>query len=103
MIVMVIWATPRVQDVVTVELTQGATIADAVRRSGLIAQYGLDAATLRFARFGARAAAEARLADGDRVEITRVLLADPKAARAKRAHTTPAAANAQRTRRGRAD
>ena len=52
--VTVVWATPHLQDVVAVELTPGATIADAVRRSGLIAQYGLDPATLRFARYGVR-------------------------------------------------
>ena len=85
MIVTVVWATPRLQDVVAVELMHGATIADAVHRSGLIAQYGLDPTTLGFARFGARAGAQACLADGDRVEITRVLLADSKAARARRA------------------
>jgi uncharacterized protein len=83
--VTVVWATPHLQDVVTVELAPGATVAEAVRRSGFIAHYALDPATLRFARHGARAAADARLADGDRVEITRALLLDPKVARARRA------------------
>jgi putative ubiquitin-RnfH superfamily antitoxin RatB of RatAB toxin-antitoxin module len=83
--VTVVWATPHLQDVVTIELAPGATIADAVRCSGFIAQYALDPATLRFARHGARAAADASLADGDRVEITRPLLVDPKVARVRRA------------------
>ena len=83
--VTVIWAMPHLQDVVNIELAAGATIADAVRCSGFIAQYGLDPATLRFARHGARAAADACLADGDRVEITRALLVDPKVARVRRA------------------
>jgi len=83
--VTVVWATPHLQDVVTIELASGATIADAVRCSGFIAQYALDPATLRFARHGARAAADAGLADGDRVEITRALLVDPKVARVRRA------------------
>jgi putative ubiquitin-RnfH superfamily antitoxin RatB of RatAB toxin-antitoxin module len=83
--VTVVWATPHLQDVVTIELAPGATVADAVRRSGFIAQHGLDPATLRFARHGARAAADACLADGDRVEITRALLVDPKVARVRRA------------------
>ena len=81
----VVWATPHLQDVVTIELAPGATIADAVRCSGFIAQYGLDPATLRFARHGVRAAADACLADGDRVEITRALRVDPKVARVRRA------------------
>jgi hypothetical protein len=83
--VTVVWATPHLQDVVAVELTPGATIADAVRRSGLVAQYGLDPTTLRFARYGVRAAADACLAEGDRVEIARALLVDPKVAWARRA------------------
>jgi putative ubiquitin-RnfH superfamily antitoxin RatB of RatAB toxin-antitoxin module len=83
--VTVVWATPHLQDVVAVELTLGATIADAVRRSGLVAQYGLDPATLRFARYGVRAVADACLGDGDRVEITRALLVEPKVARVRRA------------------
>jgi putative ubiquitin-RnfH superfamily antitoxin RatB of RatAB toxin-antitoxin module len=95
LIVTVVWATPRVQDAVAVELTPGATIADAVRRSGFVAQYGLDPATLGFARFGVRAGADAQLADGDRVEITRVLRSDPKAARARRARPKPPAAMAR--------
>jgi len=83
--VTVVWATPHLQDIVAVELTPGATIADAVRCSGFLAQYELDPATLRFARYGVRAAADACLADSDRVEITRALLVDPKVARARRA------------------
>jgi hypothetical protein len=83
--VTVVWATPHLQDVVAVELTPGATIVDAVRRSGLVAQYGLDPTTLRCARYGVRATADACLAEGDRVEITRALLVDPKVARARRA------------------
>ena len=83
--VTVVWATPQLQDVVAIELTPGARIADAVRRSGLVAQYGLDPATLRFARHGVRATADACLAESDRVEITRALGVDPKVARARRA------------------
>jgi len=83
--VTVVWATPHLQDIVAVELTPGATIADAVRRSGLVAQYGLDPATLRFARYGVRASADACVAESDRVEITRALLVDPKVARVRRA------------------
>ena len=46
---------------------------------GIVAQYGLDPATLRFARHGVRATADALVAEGDRVEITRALLVDPGA------------------------
>jgi uncharacterized protein len=85
--VTVVWATPDVQDIVPVELPAGATVADAVAQSRIIERYALDAAQLRFAVFGRRAAAEATLADGDRVEITRPLLADPKESRRRRARS----------------
>ena len=97
------WATPRLQDVVSVDLPEGATVADAVARSGLGIQYGLDPAALGFAVFGKRAGPDAPLADGDRVELTRPLLAEPKAARARRARATPPAKPTRRmTRRHRA-
>ena len=83
MIVTVVVATSRVQDLVRVELPAGSTIADAVGLSGVIAHYGLDPAMHGFAIFGRRATAETLLADGDRVELTRPLEADPKTARAK--------------------
>ena len=83
--VTVVWATAGVQDVVAVSLPQGATVGDAVAQSRIIETYALDATQLRFAIFGRRAAAEATLSDGDRVEITRPLQADPKEARRRRA------------------
>ena len=100
MIVTVVWATPQVQDLVPVELAAGATVAEAVRASGLVAQYGLDPAVLGFARFGAHVDSETPLADGDRVEIVRTLAADPKAARARRARARAAAGTAARNSRG---
>jgi putative ubiquitin-RnfH superfamily antitoxin RatB of RatAB toxin-antitoxin module len=83
--VTVVWATAGVQDIVEVALSQGATVADAVAQSRILETYALDATQLRFAVFGRRAAAEAPLRDGDRVEITRPLQADPKEARRSRA------------------
>lgn len=89
--VTVVWATAQVQDAVSVELNPGATVADAVERSGLLAQHGLDPAELGYAIFGRRARRDAPLADGDRVELTRPLLVDPGAARARRARAKPLA------------
>ena len=97
--VTVVWATPGIQDLVIVELPERATIADAVVRSGLVIQYGLDPAALVFAIFGRRASANAPLATGDRVELTRPLLADPKAARARHAREKPLAKPKRRTKR----
>lgn len=99
MIVTVVWATPDVQDAVAVALPAGATVADAVERSGLLAHHGIDAAVVAFAVFGRRRDPGAPLADGDRVELTRPLVADPRAARARRAREAPSLASRRRTRR----
>jgi len=89
-IVTVVWATREVQDVVPIEIAPGATLADAVRASGLIAQYGLDPLVVRYALYGVRADDNAVLADGDRVEIVVPLIVDPKVARARRARNKSA-------------
>ena len=97
--VTVVWAAPDVQDVVPVTLPPGATVADAVARSGLVEHYALDASRLAFAVFGRRAAAGTTLVDGDRVEITRPLVADPKEARRRRALAKPLPKGGRATRR----
>jgi len=81
----VVWATPELQDIVVLDLPEGATVADALARSGLVAHYGIDLINIGFALHGRRTTAEARLSDGDRVELTRPLEADPKSARIARA------------------
>jgi putative ubiquitin-RnfH superfamily antitoxin RatB of RatAB toxin-antitoxin module len=84
-IVTVVWATRDVQDVVPVEVDRGATLAEAVRASGLLIQYDLDPQRLRYAIFGKRADDDTVLAPDDRVEIVGPLIVDPKVARARRA------------------
>ena len=83
--VSVVWASAALQDVVALDLAPGATAADAAARSGLAAAYGFDAAQCTLAVFGRRVAPDDALADGDRVEITRPLVADPKDVRRLRA------------------
>ena len=83
--VTVAYAAPGVEAIVTVTLPAGATIGDAVATSGLVTRLGLDPALLDFAIFGQRAKGGTPLTDGDRVELTRPLTADPKRARSKRA------------------
>jgi len=87
--VTVVWATLEVQDLVAIELPPGATVADAVAGSGLITRYGINPAILALAIFGRRVPADELLEDGDRVELTRPLCCDPKAARARRARVAP--------------
>jgi putative ubiquitin-RnfH superfamily antitoxin RatB of RatAB toxin-antitoxin module len=66
-------------DTVTVELPAGAKVRDAIHASHMDANLGA------VGIFGRRVAADAPLADGDRVEIYRPLVLDPKERRRQRA------------------
>ncbi len=81
----VVYATADAQDCVALELPENATAGDALRQSGLVAAWKLDAAGLVIALHGRVVAADARLADGDRVELLRPLSVDPKDVRRRRA------------------
>ena len=85
----VVYAAPGVEVVTPVEVARGATVDDAVRVSGVLARCGLDPTRLTYAIHGRRAAGDDPLADGDRVEILRPLLADPKTVRRRRAADNP--------------
>jgi putative ubiquitin-RnfH superfamily antitoxin RatB of RatAB toxin-antitoxin module len=78
-------AAPHDVRVVALELDEGAVLADAVRASGLLSGLSAEAAdALQAGIWGKAAALDARLRDGDRVELTRGLLVDPKEARRQR-------------------
>jgi len=95
--VTVVWATPAVQDIVPLALPAGATAGDAVARSGLVARYGIDLGTTRLGIRGRRVREDTVLANGDRVEICRPLVADPKEARRARASARDPAAPKRRS------
>lgn len=66
-------------EVATVQLAAGATVRDALQAAGFATRHrdvGI---------YGKRAAMDAPLADGDRVEIYRPLVLDPKEGRRRRA------------------
>ncbi len=69
----------------------GATVREAVAASGLCAKHALSPNSIVCAIFGQRATADTPLVDGDRVEITRALIVDPKEARHARAAAKPQA------------
>lgn len=80
----VVYALPDRHDVTAIDLPSGATVGDAVKASGIAARHpGSDLSRLGI--FGRRVGADARLAEGDRVEIYRPLALDPKDARRERA------------------
>jgi putative ubiquitin-RnfH superfamily antitoxin RatB of RatAB toxin-antitoxin module len=70
---------------VALDLSEGALLSDAVRASGLLSGLSAEAAdALQAGIWGKAAALDTRLRDGDRVELTRGLLVDPKEARRQR-------------------
>ncbi len=82
----VVYALPQQAWSVVLELPAGAIASEAIARSGYAALVpGFDATTLACAVFGKPVSAATVLRDGDRLELLRPLVADPKQARRVRA------------------
>lgn len=76
--VSVAYAEPTQQFWVEVELPEGATLADAVRQSGVLERFPeIDLEKQKVGVFGKAAKLDAPLGEGDRVEIYRPITADP--------------------------
>lgn len=83
--VSVVYAEPQRQIVREIDLDAGATVADAIQASGVLGALPLGFVPAGLGIFGRNVARDARLRDGDRVEIYRPLQIDPKEARRRRA------------------
>jgi len=83
--VVVAWVRPLAQDLEPLTLPAGATVEMAIAASALPARYGIDVGALRLGVNGRLTRRDAVLSEGDRVEIYRPLLIDPKTARHRRA------------------
>lgn len=84
--VQVVYALPREQHLVTLDVPEGATVREAVSASGMLARYPeLDLEGGRYGIYGRLVKLDTPLRQQDRVEIYRPLLADPKAVRRQRA------------------
>ena len=82
----VAYATPARQEVIEVSVRPGATLEQVIRASGMLARFPeIDLTHQRVGIFGELARLQDAVHDGDRVEIYRLLVADPKEARRKRA------------------
>ena len=82
----VVYALPGAQYVRVVDLALGATVADALQAAEVCARHPeIDLARQAVGIFGRRVKPEQRLRDGDRVEIYRALVAEPRIARRRRA------------------
>lgn len=86
MTVEVAYALPHNQKVISLKVPSGATVAQAIEQSGILADFPeIDLATAKVGIFGKQAKLDVVLRDKDRVEIYRPLIADPKEVRKKRA------------------
>lgn len=82
----VAYAKPDEQVILTVVAEPGITVQQAVERSRITERFPeIDLSSAKFGVFGKAAKGDAPLQPGDRVEIYRPLIADPKEARKKRA------------------
>ncbi len=82
----VAYATPTRQEVTEVSVRPGATVEQVIRASGMLARFPeIDLTRQRVGIFGETARLQDAVRNGDRVEIYRPLVADPKEARRVRA------------------
>lgn len=93
----VVLALADAQHIVPLELEVGASVADAIARSGLRERWpDLVIDDDHVGIWNRRASLQTPLREDDRVEIHRDLIADPKLARRKRAELNPVGVQARR-------
>lgn len=82
----VVYGSQARQKTVMVRLEEGASVRDAVERSGLLAEFPeIDLAKNKLGIWNKLAKVDAPVREKDRVEIYRPLIADPKEVRKQRA------------------
>ncbi|MDO9469031.1 MAG: RnfH family protein [Thiobacillus sp.] len=82
----VVYALPAQQPLLRAQLTEGATVEDAIRASGVLEAFPeIDLAKNKVGIFSKLVKLDETVRDRDRVEIYRPLIADPKEVRRKRA------------------
>ena len=82
----VVYALPEKQSLLSLEVEQGCSAIDAVRLSGVMDIYPeINLETIQLGIFSKSCSNEQSLKAGDRVEIYRPLIADPKEVRKTRA------------------
>ena len=86
LIIEVAYALREEQVLLELEMAEGTTARQAVERSGILRRFPeIDLARAGLGIFGRAVSPDTPLRDGDRVEIYRPLIADPKLARRTRA------------------
>ncbi len=85
-LVEVAYAAAQAQIVRQLSVEPGASIEQVIRRSGILEEFPeIDLALNRVGIFATPARLSDRVSDGDRIEIYRPLIVDPKEARRRRA------------------
>lgn len=87
--VQVCYLAPGVQALIDVDVPTNASVAQAIRLSGIVEQHPeIDVSTQQVGVFGKTRSLEDGLEEHDRIEIYRPLTVDPKVARARRVAKT---------------
>ncbi len=82
----IVYAKPREQALLEIEAEAGITARHAIERSGILERFPeIDLAVNEIGIYGKLTKLDQKLVSGDRVEIYRSLIADPKEARKRRA------------------
>jgi len=91
----VAYALPDVQRIISLQINEGLELIDAIKQSGILDEFPeIDLENSKLGIFGKLKKADTILREGDRVEIYRKLIADPKQVRKERA------AQGKKTRKG---
>lgn len=89
--IQVCYALPERQEIIRLKLAQGAVLKDALEQSGLLEKHPeISLEQGKFGVFGKLSKIDTALHEGDRVEIYRPLIADPKESRRKRSEDAKA-------------
>ena len=87
----VVYALPDRQTILVCEVAEGTTVHQSVIASGILQEHpGIDVDSAEFGIWSERVAHDCLVQDGDRVEIYRPLIADPKLVRRERARESKA-------------
>lgn len=85
----VVYALPGEQRVFSAHIAAGSSVAAALRASGILERYPeIDLVHAKIGVFGRRVTRDTVVRTGDRIEIYRPLIAEPKTARRTRAERT---------------
>jgi len=82
----VVLATPEKQEIISLDIDVGSTVADAIEQSAILDKFpGFELDPGKVGIFASKVGLDQVLREGDRVEIYRPLIADPKEIRRQRA------------------